>query len=103
MNDKKIIIGFIIGTLLILIGGVFILSKTATNSGQINGVSANAKFSVIDKTFDWGQIAFSGPDATKTFIIKSSGTDILKITNIKTSCACTKAQVVIDGKSSPYF
>lgn len=102
MNNKKVLIGFILVTILILFGGVFILSKT-TNSGQINGVSANAKLTADEKTFDWGEIAYSGTDATKTFTIKNSGTEVLKLTNIKTSCACTKAQVVIDDKSSPYF
>lgn len=102
MNDKKVLIGFILVTVLILFGGVFILTKTTTG-GQINGVSANAKLTADEKTFDWGEIAYSGPDATKTFTIKNTGTEILKLTNIKTSCACTKAQVIIDGKSSPYF
>lgn len=102
MSDKKVLIGFIIVTVLILIGGIFILSKIST-TGQISGVSTNVKFSANEKNFDWGQIAYNGPDATKTFTIKNSGTEILKLTNIKTSCACTKAQVVIDGKSSPYF
>ena len=27
----------------------------------------------------------------------------MQLTGIKTSCVCTKAQVVIDGKTSPYF
>ncbi len=102
MSNKKILIGFIVVTFLILGGGVFILSKTSI-VGQVNGVSANAKFLAPEKSFDWGQIALSGPDATKTFIIKNTGTDTLKLTNIKTSCACTKAQMVIDGKSSPFF
>lgn len=102
MNNKKVLIGFILVTVLVLFGGVFILSKTTTG-GQINGVSANAKLTADEKTFDWGEIAYSGPDATKTFTIKNTGTEILKLTNIKTSCACTKAQVVIEGRSSPYF
>lgn len=102
MNDKKVLIGFILVTILMLAGGVFMLSNISS-TGQINGVSTNAIFSANEKNFDWGQIAYSGPDATKTFTIKNSGTEILKLTNIKTSCACTKAQLIIDGKSSPYF
>lgn len=101
MNDRKLIIAFILITLLILGGGVYILSST-TNSPQIIS-SQNAKIEVDQKTYDWGQIAYGGGDVSKKFIIKNTGTDILKLTNIKTSCACTKAQVSIDGKVSPYF
>jgi archaellum component FlaG (FlaF/FlaG flagellin family) len=102
MNDKKIIIGFVILTLLILGGGVYILSATTANTAQVNPVQ-NAKVEVDAKTYDWGNIPYSGPDATKTFIIKNTGTDALKLTNIKTSCACTSAQVTIDGVVSPSF
>ncbi len=102
MNDKKIIIGFVIFTLLILGGGIYILSQTTTSPAAVN-LSQNAKASVDQKTYDWGQIPYSGPDATKTFTIKNTGTDILKLTNIKTSCACTNAQLTIEGKISPKF
>lgn len=102
MNDKKIIIGFVVLTIVILGGGIFILSSTTSTPSKITA-SQNAKAEVDQKTFDWGNIPYSGGNATKTFTIKNSGTDTLKLVNIKTSCDCTKAQVVIDGKSSPYF
>jgi len=101
MNEKKIIIGFIILTFSILAGGVYILSTTFS-SPQIN-TSQNAKAGVLEKTYNWGEIAYSGSDAIKTFTIKNTGTDILKLTNIKTSCACTYAQLTIEGKVSPKF
>lgn len=102
MNDKKIIIGFIILTLLILGGGVYILSVTTANPAQVN-LSQNAKVSVDQKTHDWGTIPYSGGNVSKTFTIKNTGTDVLQLTNIKTSCACTYAQLTIDGKTSPNF
>ncbi|EKD85159.1 MAG: hypothetical protein ACD_38C00074G0002 [uncultured bacterium] len=102
MNNKKIIIGFIIFTLLMLGGGVFVLSSTTSGPGKITA-SQNAKAEVLEKTFDWGNIPINGGNATKTFIIKNTGSEILKLTGIKTSCTCTKAQVEIEGKTSPYF
>lgn len=102
MNDKKIIIGFVVLTLLILGGGVYILSVTTTNPATISS-SQNAKASVDQKTHDWGTIPYSGGNISKTFTIKNTGTDILQLTNIKTSCACTFAQLIIDGKTSPKF
>lgn len=102
MNDKKIIIGLIVLTALIFGGGIFVLSKTSSGPAEIKS-SQNAKVAVDQKTFDWGNIPYSGGNVTKTFTIKNTGTDILKLTGIKTSCDCTKAQVTIDGKTSPYF
>lgn len=101
MNGKKIIFGFTMVTLLILGGGVYILSSSSTYP-QITS-SLNAKVSAESKTYDWGNIAYSGGDVSKTFIIKNTGTETLKLTNIKTSCTCTKAQIDVDGKVSPYF
>lgn len=100
MNEQKVIVGFIIATLLILGGGVWILSKAS--SPQVVA-SVEAKLVAEEKTFDWGQIPYSGGDATKTFTIKNNGNGVLKLFNIKTSCACTQAQVNIDGVNSPYF
>lgn len=101
MNEKKLIIILILITVIILGSGVFVLSST-TSTNQITA-SQNARVSVDEKTFDWGNIPYSGGNAVKTFTIKNTGTDTLKLTNIKTSCTCTKAQIVVDGKSSPYF
>lgn len=102
MNDKKLIIGFIILTGVILGGGIFLLSSSGSGPAQIT-VSRNAKAEVSEKTFDWGNIPYSGGNATKTFTIKNIGSDTLKLTGVKTSCVCTKAQAIIDGKTSPYF
>lgn len=100
MNSKKIIIGFIVVTFLVLGGGIYVLSSTAP--AQVTS-SQNAKAVVDQKTFDWGTIPYSGGNATKTFTIKNSGSDVLKLTGVKTSCTCTKAQITINGKGSPYF
>lgn len=102
MSNKKVIIGFILITFAILGGGIYVLSATSTSTQKVT-ISQNAKAQVDQKTFDWGQIPYSGGNVSKTFTIKNTGTDTLQLTNAKTSCTCTKAQIVIDGKSSPYF
>lgn len=101
MADKKIIIGLIVLTMLILGGGVYFLSSTATSTQVIP--SQNVKVEIPERTFDWGNIPYSGGNATKTFTIKNTGTGVLQLSGVKTSCTCTKAQVTIDGKGSPYF
>lgn len=99
--NKKILIGFILLTLLILGGGIYILSATSTTT-QVT-ISQNAKIEATERNFDWGNIPINGGNATKTFSIKNTGTDTLQLTGVKTSCTCTKAQVAIDGRTSPYF
>jgi hypothetical protein len=78
------------------------LSQDSSSAVKI-GLSQNVKLEVPEKTFNLGQIKMSLGDVSKMFVLKNSGTDILKLSNIKTSCHCTKAQVVIDGQPSPLF
>lgn len=103
MSERNIIIGVVLISLLILGGGIFLLSQTSSAKPQNVTLSQNVKIEVPEKTFDWGVIKYSGDKATKTFIIKNAGSDPLKLYNIKTSCVCTKANLTIDGKLSPDF
>ncbi|OGH18175.1 MAG: hypothetical protein A3F31_00280 [Candidatus Levybacteria bacterium RIFCSPHIGHO2_12_FULL_38_12] len=101
MSGKWFIIGCIFATVVILIGGVYILS--ATNSPQITA-SENAKAQLLNSnSFDWGNIPMHKGNVTKTFSIQNTGKDVLKLYNIKTSCHCTKARVSIEGAESPDF
>ncbi len=98
--SKKIIITILAASLIILVGGVALLSKTTTPTIT---ASLNAKAFAEEKTYDWGVIKYNDPKATKIFKIKNTGTDILKLSNIKTSCSCTSAQVKTDQGKSPLF
>lgn len=101
MNEKKVIIVMIASTIILLFGGIFFLTKTSTP--QITA-SQNAKAYVLDSTsFDWGNIPMYKGNAIKVFTIKNTGTDTLKLYNIKTSCHCTKAYATIEGVDSPRF
>lgn len=102
MSEKKITIGIILFTILILVGGIFLVSGESLSSATITS-SQSAKAAVNQKNYDWGNISFNGGNVSKSFTIKNTGTDILKLTNIKTSCHCTKAQVKIGDTASPYF
>lgn len=103
MNEKKVFLGTIGITVLLLIGGVTFLTKTDSSASKISA-SANVKVSLVDPVnFDWGTIPMDKGDATKAFIIKNTGTDILKLSNVRTSCHCTKAYVTINGTDSPSF
>ncbi|MBI2022070.1 DUF1573 domain-containing protein [Candidatus Daviesbacteria bacterium] len=79
--------------------------KSSSSSSPSKNIAKtqNAKAEASETSFDWGQIDYNGPKATKTFKIKNVGTDTLKLNNIKTSCTCTSAQVIINQKGSPFF
>jgi len=99
--DKKII-GVIFGaTLLFLIGGIYFISGQ-DNSAQVQE-DKNVKAYISETTFDWGEIGINNGKAEKTFDIKNEGTGMLKLSNISTSCMCTTAQLILDGKASPAF
>lgn len=102
MTEKKVIIGVVLLTLLILTGGIIVLSGSSTVSTTVS-TSQNAEVSVDQKTYDWGTINMKDGNVSKTFVIKNTGTDVLKLTKVKTSCHCTKAQVTINGNTSPSF
>jgi len=93
----------IIATIVIMAGGIILVGISNQNSLQVK-TSNTAKAYVADPTsYDWGNIAYSGPKAKKSFTIKNTGTTILELYNISTSCHCTQAILTIDGQDSPEF
>lgn len=102
MSEKKIIIGIVLFTILILAGGIFLISGGSSTSAAIT-FSENTKATIKQNNYDWGKINIKDGTVNKTFVIKNTGTDILKLTKVKTSCHCTKAQIIINGNTSPFF
>lgn len=102
MSQKKIIIIFAVITFALLIGGVTLLSSGSSTSAKITS-SQNAKALVPEKNYDWGNIPMQNGNVTKTFAVRNTGSEVLKITKVKTSCHCTKAQFKIGDSTSPYF
>lgn len=99
--EKKIIILTIAATIIIVVLGSVWLSSSSTP--QVSA-SQNAKAYVISPTSaDWGQIPMNKGNVLKVFTLKNTGTDTLKLYNIKTSCHCTKAHVSIGSDDSPDF
>jgi len=100
-SNNKLVIGFVVGTLAIIVGGVFLVSKTG-NSAQLE-VTQEAKAEIAETTHDWGEININDGNVTKVFKIKNTGSGALKLANVITSCMCTTAQVQINDKKSPSF
>lgn len=94
---KSVIIFSLFATLVILFGGIVLLSGSAIKP------SNNIQLTIPQKDFDFGTVKMTAGNVIQKYIIKNSGKDILKLTNIKTSCHCTKAFVTIADKQSPSF
>ena len=101
MKQKTVLIILGIITFAILGLGVWLLSQPA--GGAVVEKSDQAKAEAAELNYDWGEIKINGGNAEKSFMIKNSGSGQLKLLDVSTSCMCTTAQVIIDGKLSPLF
>ncbi len=55
--------------------------------------SAVPRIELSAASFNWGDINPAAGIRTETFWVKNSGTALLNITGVSTSCGCTKAEV----------
>jgi hypothetical protein len=97
ISPTALIIGAL--TILTLVGG-FVL---ATNSGPAKLGGGDGQAYTDHISFEWGEININGGNATHEFVIENRGIGELELANILTSCACTSAQITIEGITSPYF
>lgn len=97
---KPILVGLSL-TLLLIFGGVFLVSKT-NNEASLAG-NQDTQVSVDKTSFNWGTIGINDGKVQAEFNLKNNGTAPLELANVSTSCMCTTAQVIIGGRPSPYF
>ena len=99
-TDTKIIIGAIFASVTIIVGAALVLGKDTSPKREQLGEATMT----IDKTLeDFGSMKVSD-EKTATFTIANTSTSsVLRIWNIATSCDCTFASIVIDGKETGEF
>lgn len=100
MKQRTLLIILGIITFAILGLGVWLLSRP---TGVEVEKSDQAKAEVGEANYDWGEIKINGGNVEKVFLIKNTGVSLLKLSGVSTSCMCTTAQVIINGKGSPFF
>lgn len=103
----KNIILFIFGISFLLIIGLLALStlsgKAKTPTVSYQKTDGERPRLVVDKTeFDFGTIKVKD-EASTDFILKNEGKKPLQITGINSSCNCTSAQFIYQGKESAEF
>ena len=105
---NKFAIGIIIFSCLILIGGVFLVSSQSTSTSNISSFaySLSAKEKPIAQAenvfFDMGKMKVS-QQRQKDFTVKNAGSKPLQLSNISSSCGCTVAKIIYNGRESKEF
>lgn len=99
-TDVKIIIGAIVASVAIIGGAMFLLGKDNSPKREQLGTASMT----IDKTFeDFGDMKADEEKTASFTITNTSASSVLRIWNISTSCDCTFASVVINGKETGEF
>lgn len=104
--SKGIIIGIVIFSIVVIGGSYFLLAGSQKPQVQIASYSASdkerPKVEAKTTSFDLGKMKVS-EDKSANFKIKNIGQKSLQLSNVSSSCNCTFAQVVINGKESDLF
>ncbi|PJE63889.1 hypothetical protein COU89_00855 [Candidatus Roizmanbacteria bacterium CG10_big_fil_rev_8_21_14_0_10_45_7] len=97
----RFIVGTVIITVLLLGIAVFLGSKMGA-APQIT-VDSLVALSIKSSSFDWETIDYDEGIVSKTFPIKNTGSSVLKLYNVETSCMCTTAQIKTPEVTSKKF
>ncbi|RJR31495.1 DUF1573 domain-containing protein [Candidatus Parcubacteria bacterium] len=72
-------------------------------SGGASDSNGTPKLVLTETDYDFGTISMANGLARHEFKIKNEGNADLKLSNISTSCMCTTAVLIQNGKKSPTF
>lgn len=101
MNKKTIISAAI--AIIALSGIVWIARPNSQNSPVSLLSNSNGLLNAEEKSFDFGSISMAKGNVKHEFKIKNTGNNPVAIEKIYTSCMCTTAALVINGKQfGPY-
>ena len=108
-KKTKIILGA--GALIVVIGGLIIASRpdTVTSKPVIvqtptpGTASSAGGLAALRTKFDFGSISMAGGKVTHRFPIRNTGTEPILIHKMYTSCMCTTAALVKNGKTSDAY
>ncbi|MBI4226612.1 DUF1573 domain-containing protein [Candidatus Roizmanbacteria bacterium] len=106
--SKSFIFGVIIFSLVVIGGSYFLVAGGKQNAAAVTPViykvtdkqKPNVEAKELSK--DLGKMKVSD-QKSEDFIVKNVGAKPLQLSQISSSCGCTVAQVIIDGKESEEF
>ncbi|MDO8487912.1 MAG: DUF1573 domain-containing protein [bacterium] len=95
MNSKLIIIS-IVGTLVLLFGGMFWLSRPEVKPEVL--ATSVGKLTATEQAYDFGTVSMAKGLVSHKFNITNSDTVSATVTKLFTSCMCTKAGLEVNGQ-----
>ncbi len=109
-RNTKIILGA--GALILVVGGVIVAAKpgpatrtpTAVEMVKAEAASRSAgRLSTTQRKFSFGPISMARGKVTHRYPITNAGTEPVTIRKLYTSCMCTTAALVKNGKTSDAY
>jgi len=101
MKDSKILLGIIALTLVIIVGGAFLLvrgtQEPASVSSEVLGIEATPP------SYELGEVPINGGLVSKEYTVKNTSDKTIRLKKIATSCMCTTASFDIGGKTTKFF
>lgn len=104
--DKKIVVGIMALSVVLIVGFVFLVGSSSNSQPKVASYQISdkekPKVEVKNPFGDLGEMKVSD-QKTLDFTLKNTGDKPLQLSNVSTSCGCTLAQIIIEGKASPEF
>lgn len=105
-KEGKVILAVIAGTILLIGGLSFFLTKSATPTSG-NSYISNTPIESLEVdpngSINLGDVAYAGGKVSKTFQVKNNSDKTITLRKITTSCMCTTAKFSVGGKESRFF
>lgn len=101
--NKTTIIGIIIA--IVVLGGIVWIARPDSQTRNIASLSPNSSgiLKAEETNFDFGAISMAAGKVKHAFKIKNTGSESIVIGKMYTSCMCTTASLIMNGKKfGPY-
>ncbi len=109
-KEGKTILAIIVGTILLVGGFAFLMTKASGGSSGSKGKDSyinNAEAANLEASpsgrMDLGKISYDGGIISKSFDIKNTSASTIKLRKITTSCMCTVAKVKLGNKETKFY
>ncbi len=98
MKTKKLIRNILIS--LGLLGVIVFFAQKSSSTPP--PPQAGGALVALASSYDFGRISMGRGNVSYTFAVKNTGTEAVRLTKLYTSCMCTTASLILDGKTGPF-
>lgn len=102
-KDLKFLIGLVVITVGLIIGGVSLLGRNSKGDDNIKVLGQDSGIKASPEFYDLGNVPIGGGIVAKEYEIKNTTDKTLKIKKIATSCMCTSAKVTFGESETKFF